>query len=148
MQYLRADYQTVVRRGQEEKAKAADFAIAKFARALLSTSDVLDQALKHVPKPVEKGTPLHDLVTGVELTQKALNQTFSLHGIKPMGELVGEQFDPNHHEAIFQVPAAVAPKRSDGSDRSPGEIIEVQKLGWLIKDRTLRPAEVGVVQME
>jgi len=148
IQYMRADYQTLSRRSAEEKAKAGDFAIASFARALLSTSDVLGTALKHVPQPIEKGTPLHDLFGGVELTRKALMKTFEHHGIKPMEELVGSQFDPNLHEATFQVPAPVAPRRADGGERVAGEIIEVAKEGWMIKTRVLRPAQVGVVQIE
>lgn len=145
---MRADYQTLSRRSAEEKAKAGDFAIASFARALLSTTDVLSTAVKHVPQPIEKGTPLHDFFGGVELTRKALMQTFEHHGVKPMDELVGAQFDPNLHEATFQVPSAVAPKRADGSDREAGEIIDVAKAGWMIKTRVLRPAQVGVVQIE
>jgi molecular chaperone GrpE len=147
-QYLRADYQTMSRRVQEERAKATDFAIAKFARELVGTTHVLGTALKHTPKPIEKGSALGNLFDGVELTRKSLLQTLAHHGITPMGELVGEAFDPNSHEAIFQVPAAVAPKKSDGSERGPGEIIEVQKEGWMIKERVLVPAQVGVVQME
>lgn len=145
---MRADYQTLSRRSQEEKAKAGDFAIASFARALLSTTDVLTTALKHVPQPVEKGTPLHDFYSGVELTRKAMISTFEHHGVVPMSELLGSQFDPNLHEATFQVPAAVAPRNTDGSERASGEIFEIAKDGWMIKTRVLRPAQVGVVQLE
>ncbi|RSH86613.1 Mitochondrial matrix cochaperone [Apiotrichum porosum] len=148
MQYMRADYQTLSRRSSEEKAKASDFAIMGFARALLSTTDVLATALKHVPQPIEKGSPLATLFDGVELTQKALHKTFETHGIAPMDELLGAQFDPNLHEATFQVPSHVAPKRTDGDAPAPGEVIDVAKGGWTIKGRVLRPAQVGVVQME
>lgn len=145
---MRADYQTLARRSAEERAKASDFAIQKFALALLQTSDVLHTALKHVPQPVEKGTPLGDFFGGVELTRKQLLQTFDHHGVKPMDHPVGSQFDPNLHEATFQVPAEVAPKRESGEAREAGEVIDVSKEGWMIKDRVLRPAQVGVVQME
>lgn len=145
---MRADYQTLSRRSSEEKAKASDFAIMGFARALLSTTDVLATALKHVPQPIEKGSPLATLFDGVELTQKALHKTFETHGIAPMDELLGAQFDPNLHEATFQVPSHVAPKRTDGDAPAPGEVIDVAKGGWTIKGRVLRPAQVGVVQME
>ncbi|KAL1413644.1 hypothetical protein Q8F55_001422 [Vanrija albida] len=148
LQYLRADYQTLTRRSADEKAKAQDFAIQSFAKALLSTADVLTTALKHVPQPIEKGSPLESFFTGVELTRKGLFQTFELNGVKQMEHPVGKPFDPNHHDATFQVPQEVAPKRPDGSVRDKGEVIDVAKDGWLIKDRVLRPAQVGVVQIE
>ncbi|GMK55998.1 hypothetical protein CspeluHIS016_0210540 [Cutaneotrichosporon spelunceum] len=148
MQYLRADYQTMSRRVQEERTKASDFAIAKFARELVGSTHVLGTALKHTPKPIEKGSALGNLYDGVELTRKSILQTLAHHGVTPMGELLGTTFDPNLHEAIFQVPAAVAPKKSDGADSQAGDIIEVQKEGWMIKDRVLVPAQVGVVQLE
>jgi molecular chaperone GrpE len=148
MQYMRADYQTLTRRSAEEKVKASDFAIASFARALLTVPDILTTALKHVPQPIEKGTPLHEFFGGVELTKKSLLQTLDHHGVKPMDATVGTQFDPENHEAIFQVPAAVAPRAADGSERKAGEIMEVTKEGWMIKNRVLRPAQVGVVQIE
>lgn len=148
MQYLRADYQTMSRRVAEERTKAGDFAIAKFAKELVGTTSVLAKALKHTPQPIEKGSALANLFDGVELTRKSLLKTLAHHGVTPMDELVGTQFDPNSHEAIFQVPPQVAPKRPDGSDRAGGEIIEVQTQGWLIKERVLVPAQVGVVQIE
>lgn len=148
MQYLRADYQTMSRRVQEERAKATDFAIAKFARELVGTTHVLSTALKHTPKPIEAGSALANLFDGVELTRKGLLQVLALNGVTPMGDIMGTAFDPNAHEAIFQVPAAVAPKKSDGAEHGPGDIIEVQKEGWMIKERVLVPAQVGVVQLE
>lgn len=149
MQYARADIQTMSRRSQEEKLKAADFAITKFAQSLLSTSDVLVTALNHVPKPLDpSNSALQQLYSGVELTHKALLKTFSQHGVKQFEKTKGEQFDPNLHEATFQVPKEVAPAREDGQRPASGEIIEVGKDGWMIKDRVLRPAQVGVVQIE
>lgn len=148
MQYLRADYQTMSRRVAEERTKASDFAIAKFAKELVGTTHVLATALKHTPKPIEKGSALGNLHDGVDLTRKSLLKTLSHYGIEPMEGLVGTQFDPNSHEAIFQVPPQVAPKKADGSEPAGGEIIEVQTQGWTIKDRVLVPAQVGVVQME
>jgi molecular chaperone GrpE len=149
MQYARADYQTLSRRSAEEKSKAADFAISKFALSLLGTSDILTTALSHVPKPIDpSNTSLLSLYSGVELTHKALLNTFSAHGVKRFERTLGELFDPNLHEATFQVPGEVAPARQDGGRPQSGEVIEVAKEGWMIKDRVLRPAQVGVVQME
>lgn len=145
---MRADYQTLSRRSAEERAKASDFAIAKFAKEIVGTTDVLSTALKHVPTPVESGSALEALFSGVDLTRKQLLQTLRLHGITPMEDLAGSQFDPNLHEATFQIPAAVAPKRKDGSAPESGEVVDVQKGGWMIKERVLVPAQVGVVQIE
>ncbi|KAL7418904.1 GrpE, mitochondrial [Cryptotrichosporon argae] len=147
LQYARADYQTLSRRSAEEKARASDFAISSFARSLLSTVDVLSAALSHVPQPVAPATPLAELFSGVELTQKALLKTLEQHGVTRFRP-DGEPFDPNLHEASFQIPAEVAPKRADGKQREKGEIVEVGKEGWMIKGRVLRPAQVGVVMME
>jgi len=148
MTYLRADYQTLSRRAAEDKHKASAFAIASFARSLLDTTDVLSKALASVPQPVEPGTPLGELFDGVKLTQKALTKTLEHHDIKPMEDPKGAKFDPKFHEATFQVPPAAAPKRADGGAPEAGEVIEVQEPGWMIKDRVLRPAQVGIVQME
>ncbi|KAK8845460.1 hypothetical protein IAR55_006173 [Kwoniella newhampshirensis] len=149
MQYLRADVQTATRRANEEKAKASEFAITSFARALLSTADVLTTALKHVPQPIPaENKALADLHQGVELTHKALLKTFEQHGVKKVDDLLGEQFDPNMHEAVFTVPKEVAPPKKDGTSHGPGEIFDVSKEGWTIGNRVLRPAQVGVVSPE
>ncbi|KAE8543078.1 hypothetical protein D1P53_000565 [Cryptococcus gattii VGV] len=149
MQYLRADVQTAVRRSAEEKAKASEFAISSFARALLDTADVLSTALKHVPQPIPADNKdLQSLHTGVELTHKALLKTFESHGVKKLENLKGEQFDPNMHEALFTVPQAVAPKKDNGEPHGPNEIFDVSKEGWTIGSRVLRPAQVGVVASE
>ncbi|ODO01959.1 molecular chaperone GrpE [Cryptococcus wingfieldii CBS 7118] len=149
MQYLRADLQTANRRTAEEKAKASEFAITSFARALLDTADVLTTALKHVPQDqLSVNKDLASLHQGVQLTHKALLQTFEQHGVKQLGELRGEQFDPNQHEALFTVPQAVAPKKANGDSHGPNEIFDVSKEGWTIGQRVLRPAQVGVVAPE
>ncbi|OCF45216.1 molecular chaperone GrpE [Kwoniella heveanensis CBS 569] len=147
IQYVRADYQTAVRRAAEDKVKNSEMAIASFARALLGTVDILSTALRSVPQPIEHQA-LKQLYDGVELTQKALIQTFGQHKMKRIENLQGQQFDPNYHEAEFMIPKEVAPKRADGEPHGPGEIMQVNSEGWLIGDRVLRPAKVGVVQPE
>lgn len=146
--YKQAEIQTLSRRIEEERRKASEFAISKFALSLLSTSDVLSTALSHVPKPVEPGTPLGSLSSGVELTQKALWKTFEQNGVVKMQVKRGDTFDPNEHEATFQIPAAVAGPKGDGKEWGPGEVVEVGKEGWMIGKRVLRPAQVGVTQIE
>ena len=136
------------RRVSEERQKASDFAIASFARELLSLYDVLATALSHVrqtgPAPADE---LKQLFQGVDLTRKHLLKTFEQHGVKPFEGTMGAKFDPNLHEAVFQLPKDVAPKR-EGKALEGGEVFEVSKEGWMIGARVLRPAQVGVTQME
>ena len=148
MKYLQAEIQTLSRRVSEERAKASEFAISSFARDLISTSDILTQALKHVPKPIEQGSSLESLFNGVEMTQKAMYKVFSEHGVKPMELAKGSQFDPNLHEATFQIPPSVAGPKEGGGEWGPGEVVEIGKEGWMIGSRVLRPAQVGVTQIE
>ncbi|WRT63692.1 uncharacterized protein IL334_000615 [Kwoniella shivajii] len=147
VQYARADYQTAIRRAEEERKKASDFAIAGFARALLGTVDVLQKALKSVPQPIDN-THLQQLFDGVGLTQSTMIKTLESHGMKRLENLKGEVFDPNLHEAEFMIPKEAAPPKKDGTPHNPGEIMEVNSEGWMIGNRVLRPAKVGVVQPE
>lgn len=137
------------RRVIDERNKASEFAITKFAQSLLSTSDVLTTALSLVKQPIdESNTALKQLYSGVDMTQKQLINTFSHHGVKPFENTIGEKFDPNLHEAVFQVPKEHVGMRKDGKAYEAGEVFEVQKEGWMIGNRVLRPAQVGVTQME
>jgi len=120
-----------------------------FARSLLSTNDVLSTALLHVPKPIEPtNNALRDLHNGVELTQRALLKTFEQNGVVKMEVGRGAVFDPNLHEATFQVPKEVAGDKGGGGSWGPGQVVEVGKEGWMIGNRVLRPAQVGVTQVE
>jgi molecular chaperone GrpE len=139
----------------DERTKASEFAITSFARSLLSTSDVLLTALSHVPKsalsssdPSPAAKALSDLMGGLELTHKALLKTFEQHGVKKMELSRGDEFDPNLHDATFMVPKEVAGEKEGGNPFGPGEVVEVGKEGWMIGSRVLRPAQVGVTQME
>ena len=147
--YQRAEAQTLIRRAAEERAKASEFAITSFARNLLSTIDILSTALNHVPKPVDTSHPaFRDLVNGVELTQQGLVKTMEQHGVVKMEVGQGMAFDPNLHEATYQIPKEVAGEKRSGGDWGPGEVVEVGKEGWMIGNRVLRPAQVGVTQVE
>lgn len=146
--YHKADIQTLNRRVSDERQKASEFAISSFARSLLSTPDILGTALKHVPKPIEAGSPLEALHNGVELTQKAMFKTFQESGVVKMEVSQGTTFDPNLHEATFQIPKEIAPPKQGGGEWGPGEVVEVAKEGWMIGNRVLRPAQVGVTQIE
>lgn len=154
LRYLQADFLNLQRNSAREKEQARDFAISRFAGDLLETVDVLSMALKSIPKsaltppetseasssdaPVEKGadTHLRELYEGVEATQRLLLHTLFKHHVKPF-DPTGEKFDPNRHEALYQAPIP---------GKEPGTVLECQKVGYMIKDRVLRAAQVGVVQ--
>lgn len=152
--YGKAEIQTLNRRVIDERQKASEFAITSFARSLIGTTDILTAALRHVPQPIPSDSTaaaaLSDLFNGVELTQKAMLKTFEEHGVRKMDVGRGTVFDPNLHEATFQIPKEVAgpkgAKLGEWSEKG-GEVVEVQKEGWVIKDRVLRAAQVGITQL-
>ena len=138
------------------KEQTRDFAITRFAGDLLETVDVLSLALRSVPPsvltPTEANPPnsaqspppenkspsalLQELHHGVEMTQRLLLQTLFKYQVKPY-DPTGDKFDPNKHEALYQVPVP---------GKEPGTVIDCQKVGYTIKDRVLRAAQVGVAQ--
>ncbi|KAF8323314.1 GrpE-domain-containing protein [Clavulina sp. PMI_390] len=141
LRYAQADFQNLQRISEREKASAKEFAITRFASDILSTADVLSLALASVPAAARAdkaaNPKLVELYEGVELTQRQLLQTLAHHGVKPYDPL-GEKFDPNVHEALYTAPAPPG--------KEPGTVIDVQKLGYKIKERTLRAPQVGVAQ--
>ena len=141
------------RNAAREKEQQRDFAITRFAGDLLETVDVLSLALKSVPESVlaQPDTPspdssdspsksplayLKELHQGVEMTHRLLLSTLFKYHVKPF-DPVGDKFDPNLHEALYQAPIP---------GKEPGTVLECQKTGYMIKDRLLRAAQVGVVQ--
>ncbi|TFK29943.1 mitochondrial grpe [Coprinopsis marcescibilis] len=151
LQYLQADYLNLQRNAAKEKEQARDFAITRFASDLLETVDVLSIALKSVPHTAlaqpdadssSNGTTkshaahLKDLHNGIEITNRLLLQTLAKFHIKSF-DPTGEVFDPNLHEALYQAPVP---------GKTPGTVIDTQKIGYMIKDRVLRAAQVGVAQ--
>ena len=78
---------------------------------------------------------IQDLHKGLEMTQAQLNQVFKRHGLEQINPVNNEKFDPNIHDALFQVPAP---------DKDPNTVMVVQKVGYSLQGRTIRPAMVGV----
>ena len=116
---------------------AKNFAVTSFAKSLLDTSDNLNRALAAVPlEEKEKSPVLATLYEGIQMTDVGLAKAFEKNGLVKFGE-VGELFDPNKHEALFEY---VDPAQE------PGTIGQVMKAGFLLNDRVIRPAEVGVVK--
>ncbi|KXN89256.1 hypothetical protein AN958_06010 [Leucoagaricus sp. SymC.cos] len=147
LRYLQADFVNLQRNSAREREQTRDFAITKFAGDLLETVDVLAIAVKSTPSDaLSKDSSetlakthaeyLQDLHTGVEMTHRLLLQTLFKYHVKPF-DPTGEKFDPNIHEALYQVPIP---------GKEPGTIVDCQKIGYTIKDRVLRAAQVGVAQ--
>ncbi|KAK9720713.1 GrpE, mitochondrial [Basidiobolus ranarum] len=137
--YLRclAEMENVRNRTRKEIEQASQYAITKFAKDLLDTVDILNMALKAVPKDTRSDNKdLDNLYTGVSMTETELVKALGRHGVvqdKPDGQ----KFDPNVHQALYQVPMP---------DKEPGTIISVEKVGYILHGRVLRAAQVGVVQ--
>ncbi|EGT33510.1 hypothetical protein CAEBREN_10910 [Caenorhabditis brenneri] len=134
-----AETENVRRRGIKQTDDAKVFAIQSFCKDLLEVSDILDIAIKSVkPEELESGgKALKDLFEGVSMTRTVLAKTFSKHGLVAV-DPTNQKFDPNLHEAVFQIPSANA--------KQPVGHIEVcTKIGYSLKERPIRPAQVGVV---
>jgi len=113
------------------------FGIQSFCKDLLAVADVLNKASADVTEEIvakENSSYLKDVVEGVRLTEAQLQQVFRRHGLEKMDAL-GQKFDPNLHEALFQVPAP---------DKEPNTVVDVQTVGYVLHGRTIRPAKVGV----
>ncbi|KAK9722476.1 GrpE, mitochondrial [Basidiobolus ranarum] len=137
--YLRclAEMENVRNRTRKEIEQASQYAITKFAKDLLNTVDILNMALKAVPETAREGnTHLQNLYTGVTMTETELVKALNRHGVV-QDNPAGQKFDPNVHQALYQVPMP---------DKEPGTIISVEKIGYLLRGRVLRAAQVGVVQ--
>ncbi|CCO26398.1 GrpE protein homolog, mitochondrial [Rhizoctonia solani AG-1 IB] len=133
LRYAQADYLNLQRNSQREKEQTRDYAITKLATDLVGTVDVLALALKSVPEEARNGNQLYE---GVEMTQRSLLQSLAKYGVEQY-DPIGEKFDPNLHEALYMAPVP---------GKEPGTVIDTQKLGYKIKDRILRAAQVGVAQ--
>ncbi len=130
-----AEMENVRRRTRREKEDAAKYAIANFAREMLQVSDNLRRAVESVDAESRKTDQvLENLCVGVEMTEKIMLAAFEKVGIKPI-EAEGARFDHNLHEAMFEVEAPELPA---------GEVVQVMRGGYMLHDRLLRPAQVGV----
>nr|WP_306263569.1 nucleotide exchange factor GrpE [Pararhizobium sp. IMCC3301] len=133
-----ADMENLRRRTQRDVADARQYAISNFARDVLSIGDNLDRAISTVSDEEKEnaGTTLAALVEGVEMTGREMVRVFAKHGVTKE-EPVGQKFDPNRHQAMFEVPDASV---------SSGTVVQVMQAGYMLGDRVLRPAMVGVAK--
>ncbi|EQC32128.1 co-chaperone GrpE [Saprolegnia diclina VS20] len=135
-----ADAENVRRISRQDVNNAREFSISKFAKSLLDVSDNLKRA--HESITLEEMSPEHSLVAikslheGVVMTDKELQKVFNSYGINSVGA-VGDKFDPNFHEAMFEYP---------DEKQTPGTIGQLLKVGYSIHSRCLRPAQVGIIK--
>jgi len=134
--YAQAETQNVRRRLEKEKADASVYAATGFARDMLSVSDNLGRALAAIPAELREDERIKSLLTGIEMTAKELDNVFQRNGITRI-EAMGVRLDPNRHQAMVELPNA---------DVEPGTVIQEMQAGYMIKDRLLRPALVGVAK--
>jgi molecular chaperone GrpE len=134
--YAQADTQNVRRRLEQEKQVASTYAVTGFAREMLSVKDNLDRALAAMPEEYRQDEKMKPLLTGIEATGRELEAVFQRNGITRI-EAVGQPLDPNRHQAMVEIPDDAA---------EPGTIIQEMQAGYMIKERLLRPALVGVAR--
>ena len=133
-----AEMENLRRRTQRDVEEARKFAVTGFARDLLEGVDNLGRALAAVPAEArEQNDFMKNLVLGVEMTERALLNAFEKHQVRRVEPKKGDRFDHNLHQAMFEVPTV---------DHAPGTIAEVVQAGYVIADRLLRPALVGVAK--
>ncbi len=136
MLYAQAETQNVRRRLEKEKADASTYASTAFARDMLSVADNLARALSAIPADLAGDEKLKPVMTGIEMTARELENVFQRYGITKMVAM-GESLDPNRHQAMLEI---------ERPDAAPGTIVEEMQSGYMIKDRLLRPALVGVAK--
>lgn len=135
---LAAEMDNLRRRTERELKDAKTYAVTSFARDMLAVSDNLRRALEALPEEARAAADagLTALVEGVEMTERGMLSTLERHGVRKI-EAEGQKFDPNFHQAMFEVPNPEVPNNT---------VVQVVQAGYAIGDRVLRPAMVGVAK--
>jgi molecular chaperone GrpE len=131
-----AEAENTKRRVQRENDQIKKYAAGGLAKDLMSAIDNLSRALEAAPEPEGLDDATKNLVVGVEMIGKELQAAFEKHNIRKI-EPMGEKFDPNFHEAMFEVP---------NSGKPAGTVVQVMAPGYVLHDRLLRAAMVGVAK--
>ncbi len=138
--YLRlaAEMDNLRRRTERDVKDAKSYSVAGFARDMLAVSDNLRRALEAVSSEARDGADagLKTLIEGVELTERSMLSALERHGVKKI-EPEGQKFDPNFHQAMFEIPNPDVPNNT---------VVQVVQAGFTIGERVLRPAMVGVAK--
>jgi molecular chaperone GrpE len=132
-----AELENTRKRATRDRAEALKFGAMSFARDMLSVADNFQRALKAV-EDMQEDVPeaMRGLLDGISATQRDLMAALARHKVTPLTPM-GEKFDPNLHEAMFEAP---------GTGQASGTIIEVIETGYMMEERLLRPAKVGIAK--
>lgn len=130
-----AEAENTRRRAERDSNDARAFAIQRFARDLLDAADNMQRALQAAPKGEAADPAVKNLVTGIEMTEKALQTAFERNGLKRIEPARGDRFDPNLHQAMMEQPAEGV---------GPGAVTMVMQTGYELFGRMIRPAMVAV----
>jgi molecular chaperone GrpE len=128
-----ADAENARKRADRDRREAEQYGSTRLARDLLPIYDNLRRAIDAVPE--ESRAQSAALLEGVELTLRELTNVMTKHGVRPIAPAVGDMFDPQLHQAMFEAPLP---------GTKAGQIIQVMTEGFMLHDRLLRPAQVGV----
>jgi molecular chaperone GrpE len=128
-----ADAENSRKRADRDRREAEQYGSTRLARDLLPVYDNLKRALDAANE--ETRAAASALIEGIELTLRELTNVMTKHGMTPISPAVGDMFDPQQHQAMFEAPLP---------DTKAGQIIQVMTEGFLLHDRLLRPAQVGV----
>ena len=134
--YARAETQNVRRRMEKDVQDARNYAATGFARDILSVADNLARALDAIPAEQREDEKLKGFIAGIEATQRELEKVFNQNGITRIAAK-GMPLDPNQHQAMMEIPT---------DEVDAGTIVQEMQAGYMIKDRLLRPAMVGVAK--
>lgn len=135
---LAAEMDNLRRRTERDVKDAKLYSVAGFARDMLAVSDNLRRALEAIPDHLKNNVEagINGLIEGVDMTERSMLSALERHGVKKI-EAEGEKFDPNFHQAMFEIPNTTVPNNT---------VLQVVQAGFTIGDRVLRPAMVGVAK--
>lgn len=128
-----ADAENARKRSERDRREAENYGGSKLSRDMLPVYDNMKRALEAVTEKQKDANP--GLIEGIELTMRELLSVFKKHGIEMIAPEVGDKFDPQLHQAMFEAPVP---------ETKAGDIIQVAAEGFMLHDRLLRPAQVGV----
>ena len=131
-----AETENVRRRAERDKDDTRKFAVQKFAEDVLAVADNLARAIEAIPADARDNEQVRALAEGVELTGRELAGALERHGVKLI-EAKDKRFDPNLHQAVFEVPT---------DEAEPGTVVQVLREGYTLNDRLLRASMVGVAK--
>ena len=133
-----ADMENLRRRTEREVADARVYGVTNFARDILAVADNMERAMKALDDEIREKADagVQALLDGVELTERELIKVMEKHGVKKL-EPQGQRFDPNLHQAMFELPDPSVPA---------GTVVQVMQPGYTIGERVLRPALVGIAK--